>query len=131
MDAGLVTRKDLFVTSKLWNTYHAAEHVLPACKRSLSDLGLEYLDMYLIHFPISLKFVPFETRYPPEWIFDPDSDNPKMEYVSGAMARRYFFTIILYPHTSLNCMVRFYEGTGPGERYMGCDGRTRQRRSLS
>jgi len=36
--------------------------------RTLQDLGLEYLDLYLIHFPISLKFVPFEDRYPPEWM---------------------------------------------------------------
>jgi D-xylose reductase len=38
---GLVTREELFVTSKLWNTYHAAEHVEPACRKTLEDLGLE------------------------------------------------------------------------------------------
>jgi D-xylose reductase len=42
-------------------------------------LGVEYLDLYLIHFPISLKYVDFETRYPPEWFFDPESENPTME----------------------------------------------------
>jgi hypothetical protein len=36
-------------------------------------IGVEYLDLYLIHFPISLKFVPFEKRYPPEWFHDPDA----------------------------------------------------------
>jgi diketogulonate reductase-like aldo/keto reductase len=42
-------------------------------------MGLEYFDLYLIHFPISQKFVPFETRYPPEWIHDPSGENPKIE----------------------------------------------------
>ncbi|KAG0006410.1 NAD(P)H-dependent D-xylose reductase (XR) [Modicella reniformis] len=64
---GLVTREELFITSKLWNTYHHKEHVPLAFNRSLADLGLDYIDLYLIHFPISLKFVPFEERYPPEW----------------------------------------------------------------
>uniref|UniRef100_A0A7S4QGS5 NADP-dependent oxidoreductase domain-containing protein n=3 Tax=Ditylum brightwellii TaxID=49249 RepID=A0A7S4QGS5_9STRA len=35
--------------------------------RSLKDLGLDYVDEYLIHFPISMQFVPFEKKYPPEW----------------------------------------------------------------
>lgn len=78
-DAGVCKREDVWVTSKLWNTYHAAEHVRPACEKTLKDLGLDYLDLYLIHFPISLKYVPIEERYPPEWLFDPDAENPKME----------------------------------------------------
>jgi diketogulonate reductase-like aldo/keto reductase len=82
LDEGLCTRKDLFITSKLWNTFHAKEHVEVGCKKSLADLGLDYLDLYLIHFPISLKFVPIETRYPPEWIHDPSTANPKMEYAN-------------------------------------------------
>lgn len=79
MDAGLCAREELWITSKLWNTYHAPEHVEAACRKSLKDLGLDYLDLYLIHFPIALEFVPFETRYPPEWIHDPDADNPVMQ----------------------------------------------------
>lgn len=39
----LVSREQLWVTTKLWNTYHAAEHVEPALKKSLADLGLEYV----------------------------------------------------------------------------------------
>jgi D-xylose reductase len=75
---GLVGREELWVTSKLWNTYHRPEHVRPACEKTLRDLKLDYLDLYHIHFPISLAFVPFEKRYPPGWFFDPDADNPSM-----------------------------------------------------
>ena len=78
IDQGLVTRDELWITSKLWNTCHHPDHVEAACRKSLSDLGLEYLDLYLIHFPIALEFVPFETRYPAEWIFDPNADTPEM-----------------------------------------------------
>lgn len=76
---GVCTRDELWITSKLWNTYHRREHVRPACERTLADLGIDYLDLYLMHFPIALKFVPFETRYPPEWFFDPDAAEPKMD----------------------------------------------------
>lgn len=79
---GLCRREDLWVTSKLWNTYHAASHVRPACERSLKDLGLEQLDLYLIHFPIAQTFVPFEQRYPPGWFFDPAVPNPKMSEIA-------------------------------------------------
>jgi D-xylose reductase len=81
---GIVTRDDLWITSKLWNTYHLSEHVEPACRKSLKDLNIEYFDLYMIHFPISLKFVPFETRYPPEWVHDPLSANPRIELETRA-----------------------------------------------
>eukprot|EP00291_Cryptomonas_curvata_P028098 CAMPEP_0172211824 /NCGR_PEP_ID=MMETSP1050-20130122/36628_1 /TAXON_ID=233186 /ORGANISM="Cryptomonas curvata, Strain CCAP979/52" /LENGTH=673 /DNA_ID=CAMNT_0012892341 /DNA_START=9 /DNA_END=2031 /DNA_ORIENTATION=+ len=77
--SGLVRREELFVTSKLWNTYHRREHVRAACLKTLADLGLEYLDLYLIHFPIPLKFVPFDERYPPEWVSMSTAGAPRME----------------------------------------------------
>jgi len=46
-----VTRDQIFVTSKLWNNKHHPEDVEQACRRTLADLGLTYLDLYLIHWP--------------------------------------------------------------------------------
>ena len=78
LSQSLVSRDKLWVTSKLWNTYHRPEHVRAACERTLKDLRLSELDMYLIHFPIALQYVDFDTRYPPEWIADPAAANPVM-----------------------------------------------------
>ncbi|XP_075475013.1 NADP-dependent D-sorbitol-6-phosphate dehydrogenase-like [Primulina tabacum] len=50
---GLVKREDLFITTKLWNSDHG--HVIEACKDSLKKLGLEYLDLYLVHFPVATR----------------------------------------------------------------------------
>ena len=79
IERGLCTREELWVTSKLWNTYHHRQHVRPAIERSLADLGLDYLDLYLIHFPIHLKYISPEERYPPGWFFDPSAEQPCME----------------------------------------------------
>jgi diketogulonate reductase-like aldo/keto reductase len=46
---GARKREEIFVTSKLWNSFHAKKNVAKACKETLSNLGLEYLDMYLMH----------------------------------------------------------------------------------
>ena len=51
LESGLVNREELWVTSKLWNDKHAEEDVIPACKQSLKDLQLDYLDLYLVHWP--------------------------------------------------------------------------------
>ncbi|PRP79701.1 aldehyde reductase [Planoprotostelium fungivorum] len=50
-----ISREDLFVTSKLWNTEHSSERILPACEQSIHDLGVKYLDLYLMHWPIAFK----------------------------------------------------------------------------
>src|SRR5580704_5206318 len=46
-----VKREELWVTSKLWNDKHAENEVIPSCKQSLTDLSLDYLDLYLVHWP--------------------------------------------------------------------------------
>ena len=51
IDEGIVTRQELFVSTKLNNPYHRAEHVIPALEKSLLDLRLDYVDMYLMHWP--------------------------------------------------------------------------------
>ncbi|MCA8987341.1 MAG: aldo/keto reductase [Planctomycetaceae bacterium] len=82
IQSGLCKREHLWVTSKLWNTYHAPEHVAPAVKKTLTDLGLDELDLYLIHFPIAQAYVPIEERYPPGWFFDPAAGNPQMKFAA-------------------------------------------------
>jgi len=52
---GIVSRADMWITSKLWNTSHAKSDVIPALQQTLNDLQTEYLDLFLIHWPISLK----------------------------------------------------------------------------
>jgi len=53
--AGNISREDLFITSKLWNTEHHPARILPACEQTIHDLGVGYLDLYLIHWPIAFK----------------------------------------------------------------------------
>ncbi|MDH3656472.1 MAG: aldo/keto reductase [Myxococcales bacterium] len=53
--AGDATREELWITSKLWNDSHAPEHVRPALETSLRKLQLDYLDLYLIHWPVALR----------------------------------------------------------------------------
>ncbi|KAH7874220.1 NADP-dependent oxidoreductase domain-containing protein [Lentinula edodes] len=49
-----VKREDVWLTSKLWNTFHAPEDVEPALDDSLQKLGTDYLDLYIIHWPLAV-----------------------------------------------------------------------------
>jgi alcohol dehydrogenase (NADP+) len=53
--AGGIAREDIFVTTKLWNSNHRPERVEPAFNASLERLGLDYLDLYLIHTPFAFQ----------------------------------------------------------------------------
>ncbi|HEY1577119.1 MAG TPA: aldo/keto reductase [Terracidiphilus sp.] len=55
LDASEVNREGLFITTKLWNTNHRPERVLPAFEVSMGRLGVTYLDLYLIHTPFAFR----------------------------------------------------------------------------
>uniref|UniRef100_A0A8C2VLP9 Estradiol 17 beta-dehydrogenase 5-like n=1 Tax=Chinchilla lanigera TaxID=34839 RepID=A0A8C2VLP9_CHILA len=59
---GTVKREDIFYTSKLWSTFHRPELVQSCLERSLKKLQLDYVDLYLIHYPVSMK--PGENSFP-------------------------------------------------------------------
>jgi alcohol dehydrogenase (NADP+) len=52
---GVVTREEMWITSKLWNDSHAPEHVQSGLEETLADLQLDYLDLFLMHWPVALK----------------------------------------------------------------------------
>jgi D-xylose reductase len=70
IDEGIVKREDLFIVSKLWNSFHDKERVKPILKKQLADWGVDYFDLYIIHFPIALKYVDPSVRYPPGFFYE-------------------------------------------------------------
>jgi len=52
---GTVSRDELFITTKLWCTHHRRDLVVKQCKESLESLGLDYVDLFLVHFPNAIK----------------------------------------------------------------------------
>ncbi|KAJ5746632.1 hypothetical protein N7520_011814 [Penicillium odoratum] len=64
---GLVKREDLFIVSKLWNSFHDGDKVEPICRKQLADWNIDYFDLYIVHFPIALKYLDPSVRYPPSW----------------------------------------------------------------
>ncbi|PYH44821.1 aldo/keto reductase [Aspergillus saccharolyticus JOP 1030-1] len=73
---GIVKREELFIVSKLWNSFHDPERVEPIARKQLADWGVDYFDLYIVHFPIALKYVDPSVRYPPSWT----SENGKLEF---------------------------------------------------
>lgn len=67
-------REELFIVSKLWNTFHDGERVEPIVRKQLADWGIDYFDLYLIHFPVALEYVDPSVRYPPGWHYDGKSE---------------------------------------------------------
>ncbi|XP_033752463.1 aldo-keto reductase family 1 member A1-like [Pecten maximus] len=55
IDDGTITRNDIYITTKLWDTHHNPDHVEGALKKSLRDLQTDYVDLYLVHWPFAFK----------------------------------------------------------------------------
>jgi len=78
IEAGVVKREDLFITSKLWNTFHRPENCEEGLNATLSDLGLDYIDLFLVHWPTCFKLHEDRNKFPP------NADNSAMDFDNEA-----------------------------------------------
>jgi alcohol dehydrogenase (NADP+) len=76
---GGVKREDLWINSKVWNNHHKPEEVVAACERSLVNLGLDYLDLYFVHWP-------FPNFHPPGCTVDSRSADAR-PYIHAAFMK--------------------------------------------
>ncbi|OJD26506.1 hypothetical protein ACJ73_02118 [Blastomyces percursus] len=86
---GIVKREELFIVSKLWQTFHDPGQVEPVVRKQLDDWCVDYFDLYIVHFPVALKYVDPDVRYPPGWFSDGRSSivtsNATIQQTWGAM----------------------------------------------
>nr|WP_320010752.1 aldo/keto reductase [uncultured Desulfobulbus sp.] len=77
VQAGTIKREELWITSKLWNNAHAPELVEPALRQTLTDLQLDYLNLFLIHWPVAFAPGVLFAQKPEEFI--PLADLPILD----------------------------------------------------
>ncbi|ETS87859.1 NAD(P)H-dependent D-xylose reductase xyl1 [Pestalotiopsis fici W106-1] len=77
IDEGIVKRQDLFITSKLWNTYHRYDIAIQMAKNENEKWNVGYIDLFLIHFPIAQQYIdPNVLEFPTFW----SDDKAKIAY---------------------------------------------------
>lgn len=66
IDQNKIKREDIFLATKLWNIYHEPERVKYSCKIQMEALKVNYIDLYLMHYPIGYKYVDDDALMPHE-----------------------------------------------------------------